>query len=83
MRRSARLLDADHVARGIAEGAVADAVRLVDGLLGDLGPARLHSVERRVDIGGGEDDARERAFAIISAMVRCSSSVMPGSAFGG
>src|SRR5688572_23978088 len=34
---SAQLLDADHVARGIAEGAVADAVRLLGGLLHDLG----------------------------------------------
>src|SRR5688572_27569061 len=32
---SAQLLDADHVARGVAEGAVADAVRLVDRFLDD------------------------------------------------
>src|SRR3954453_6299066 len=33
---SANLIDADQVARGVADGAVADAVRLVDRLLDDL-----------------------------------------------
>src|SRR5213080_1114613 len=39
--RLGQLLDADQVARGIAEGAVAHAVRLVGGLLDDLGVAGL------------------------------------------
>src|SRR5438132_973845 len=41
---SAQLLDADQVARGIAEGAVANAVWLLDRLLDDLGGAGLAPV---------------------------------------
>ena len=44
--RSAHLEDADHVARGIAEGAVADAPRLVGGLLHDLGVGGLQPARR-------------------------------------
>ena len=43
---SAPLLDADQVARGIAEGAVANAVRLVGRLLDDLGVAALQPARR-------------------------------------
>ena len=54
---SADLADADQVARGIAEGAVADAVRLVDRLLDDLGVAGLQPFEGPVDVIGGQVDA--------------------------
>src|SRR5215203_6192940 len=47
---SGHLEDADQVARGIAEGAVADAPRLVGRLLDDLGVARLQLVERAVEV---------------------------------
>src|SRR5690606_1683226 len=43
--RSADLLDADRVARGVAEGAVADAVGLLRRLLDDLGAGGLHLLE--------------------------------------
>ena len=48
---SDQLLDADQVARGIAEGAVADPVRLVDRLLDDLGVAGLQPLEGAVEVG--------------------------------
>src|SRR2546423_6196493 len=50
---SAELVDADHVARGIAKGAVANAVRLIGRLLGDLGAAGLQPLERAVEVLGG------------------------------
>jgi hypothetical protein len=65
---SAQLVDADQVARGIAEGAVANPVRLLGRLLDDLGAAGLQA---------------QLPLAINSAMVRRSSSVTPGSAAGG
>src|SRR6185503_11510223 len=49
---SAPLLDADQVARGIAEGAVTNAVRLLGRLLHDLGAGCLHAVEDAVQVGG-------------------------------
>src|SRR5215211_993471 len=42
---SAQLVDADQVARGIAEGAVANAVRLLGRLLDNLGAAGLQPRE--------------------------------------
>src|SRR3954453_11919131 len=45
---SAQLLDADQVARRIAEGGVANPVGLVDRLLDDLGAARLYPLEGAV-----------------------------------
>jgi hypothetical protein len=54
---SAQLLDADQVARGIAEGAVADPVRLVGRLLDDLGVAGLQPLEGAVEVLGGQVDA--------------------------
>src|SRR5688572_957696 len=42
---SAQLLDANHVARGIAEGAIANAVWLLGRLLDDLGDAVLQPCE--------------------------------------
>src|SRR4051794_33235383 len=53
---SAKLLDADQVARGIAEGAVADAVRLLGRLLDDLGVAGLHLLEGAIEVPGGQQD---------------------------
>src|SRR3954454_19440720 len=53
-----QLLDADEVARGIAEGAVADPVRLVGRLLDDFGVTGLQPREGAVDVGGGQVDAR-------------------------
>src|SRR3954451_13742923 len=58
---SAQLLDADQVARRIAEGGVANPVELVDRLLDDLGAARLYPLEGAVEVGGGQVDAGERA----------------------
>src|ERR1700682_5753712 len=52
---SAQLLDADQVARGIAEGAVANAVRLLGRLLDELGAGGLHPLEGAVEVGGGEE----------------------------
>src|SRR5258708_26068296 len=54
---SAELVDADLVARGIAEGAVANSVRLLDRLLDHLGAAGLQPREGAVEVGGGQDDA--------------------------
>src|SRR4051795_9470102 len=56
-----QLLDADEVARRVAEGAVADPVGLVGRFLDDLGVARLQPVERVVEVGRGEVDAGVRA----------------------
>src|SRR3954449_8929234 len=53
---SALLLDADHVAGGIAEGAVANPVRLLGGLLDDLDVAGLHPLERAVQVLCCQDD---------------------------
>src|SRR4051812_39890687 len=53
----AQLLDTDHVARGIAEGAVANAVRLLGRLLDDLGDAGLQPREGAIEVGGGQQDA--------------------------
>src|SRR5262249_33142632 len=58
---SAQLLDADQVARGIAEGAVANPVRLLGRLLNDLGVAGLQPLEGGVEVGGGQVDAGEGA----------------------
>ena len=52
---SAELLDADQVAGGIAEGAVADAVRLLGRLLDDLGVAGLQPLEGAVEVLGGQE----------------------------
>src|SRR6266511_6186369 len=53
---SALLLDADQVARWIAEGAVANPVRLLDRLLDDLGVAGLQPREDAVEVGRGQQD---------------------------
>src|SRR6478735_11357152 len=53
---SAHFVDPDVVAGRIAEGAVADAVRLVDRLLDDVGAARLYPLEGAVEVGGGQYD---------------------------
>src|SRR5215472_9781087 len=54
---SAPLLDADQVARGIAEGAVANTVRLLGRLLDNLGGvAGLEPLEGAVEIIGGQKD---------------------------
>src|SRR4051794_30637769 len=54
--RSAQLLDTDQVARGVAEGAVAHPVRLLDRLLDDLGVAGLQPLEDAVEVVGGQQD---------------------------
>src|SRR5664279_5013448 len=59
---SAPLLDADQVARGIADGAVAHPVRLLDRLLHDLGAAGLDLVEGSFEIRGGQQQTAEGAF---------------------
>src|SRR5579864_9528564 len=51
----------EHVARGIAERAVPDAVELVDRLLQHLGPRGADLLERRVAVVGAEDDAAQQA----------------------
>ncbi len=50
------LLDADQVARRVADGAVANAVRLVGRLLDDLDVAGLEPLEGAVDVLGGQVD---------------------------
>src|ERR1700687_932780 len=53
---SAELVDADQVARGIAEGAVANPVRLLGRLLDDLGGAALQPREGAFEVGSGQGD---------------------------
>src|SRR3954453_3885748 len=55
-RRSGPLLDPDLIARGIAEGAVAGAVRLLGGLLDDLGVTGLDPLEGAVEVLGRQQD---------------------------
>src|SRR5512132_3530483 len=50
---SAQLVDADQVARGIAEGAVADPVRLIRRFIDDLVVGGLHPLEGAVEVGRG------------------------------
>src|SRR2546422_529923 len=59
---SAQLVDADQVARGIAEGAVPNPIRLRGRLLDDFGAAGLHPREGAVEVGGGQDDGGVAAF---------------------
>jgi DHA3 family tetracycline resistance protein-like MFS transporter len=54
---SAQLLDADQVAGGVTEGAIADPVGLVGRLLDDVGVAGLEPLEDSVEVGGGQVDA--------------------------
>src|SRR3954465_9712867 len=54
---SAQFLDADQGPRGIAEGAVANTVRLLGRLLDDLGVAGLQPREGAVEVVGGQVDA--------------------------
>src|SRR3712207_5247451 len=54
---SAQLLDAEQVAGGIAEGAVADPVGLLGRLLDDFGAAGLQPLERAVEVLGGQEEA--------------------------
>src|SRR4051795_2556726 len=61
MPGSGHFLDADQVARRIAERAVADPVGLVGRLLDDLGVAGLQPLEGAVDVPGGQVDAGEGA----------------------
>ena len=58
---SAQLVDADQGAGGIAEGAVADPVRLLRRLLDDLGAAGLEPLEGAVEVLGGQHDDRVAA----------------------
>src|SRR5947209_17898138 len=53
---SAQFLDADQVARAIAESAVANPVRLCGRLLDDLGVAGLQPLEGAVEVPGGQED---------------------------
>src|SRR5947207_13141734 len=53
---SAELVDADQVARGIADGAVANPVGLLGRLLHDVGAAGLQAREGAVEVGGGQGD---------------------------
>src|SRR5262245_18477645 len=54
--RSGRLLDADQVASRVADGAVANSVRLLRRLLDDLGVVGLQPLEDAVEVLGGQDD---------------------------
>jgi len=80
---SAQLLDPDHVARGIAQGTVANPVRLLGRFLDDLDVAGLQFLEGAVEVLGGQQERAVRALAIISWMTRRSSSERPGVASGG
>src|SRR4051812_28019836 len=53
---SAQLLDADQVPGRVADGAVADPVRLLGRLLDDLGVAGLEVPEGAVEVLGGQED---------------------------
>jgi hypothetical protein len=57
----ARLAEAQHVAGGIAEGAVADAVWLVDRLLQHLATRGADALEGGVAVVGPEDDTAQQA----------------------
>ena len=59
--RLSQLLDVDQVARGIADGAVANAVRLLGRLLHDLGIAGLYPLERAVEVRGRQQEGGERS----------------------
>src|SRR4051794_7887900 len=54
--RSAQFLDTDHIAGGIAEGAVANPVRLLGRLLDDVGVAGLQPREDVIEILGGQQE---------------------------
>ena len=56
-RGSGQRVDPDQVAGRIAEGAVADTVRLIGRLLHDVGAAGLQLVEDAVQVVGGQGDA--------------------------
>src|SRR5215831_11665679 len=58
----AHLLNADQIAGGIADGTVANPVRLVGRLLDDFRVPGLHPLERAVEVGGGQVDACEGPF---------------------
>jgi hypothetical protein len=75
--------DADQVARGIADGAVADTVRLLGRLLGDFGVAGLQPREGALEVVAGQKDPAVGALGHHLGDVRRSSSLMPGSAAGG
>jgi len=47
------LVDAEVIARGVAKGAVANAIRLVGRLLHDLGAAGLQPRESGIEVSGG------------------------------
>jgi hypothetical protein len=71
---SALLLDADQVARGIAEGAVANTVRLLGRLLDDLGAADLQPLEGAVEVlHGGQAwcGSVTRASRFLTGLVTC------------
>src|SRR5215469_18596616 len=53
---SAQLVDANHVARGVAEGTIANAVWLLGRLLNDLGAAGPQLLEGAVEVLGGQRD---------------------------
>src|SRR5438477_5296255 len=53
---SALLVDTDEVARGIAEGAVANTIWLRGRHLDDFGAAGLHPREDALEVGSGQDD---------------------------
>lgn len=55
------LLDADQVAGGIADGAVAYSVRLVGRFFHHLGALGLYPLESGIDIGRGHQEGGERA----------------------
>src|SRR3712207_4917793 len=59
--RSTELLDADHVARRVAEGAVTDAIGLIGRLLDHLRAAALQRRERAIEVLAGQVDAEVAA----------------------
>jgi hypothetical protein len=56
-----RLGEPEHVACGVAEGAVTDAVGLVDRFLQNLGAGGADLLERGVAVVSGEDDPAQQA----------------------
>jgi hypothetical protein len=75
-RSGGDLLDADEVPGGVAHGAVADAVVLVDGLLDDVGAGGLERGEGRLEVGRGEVRAEVGALGD-ERRAACSASVIP------
>jgi hypothetical protein len=73
-----QLVDADQVARGIAEGAVANRVRLLGRLLDDFGAAGLQALEGAVEVGGGQNEVGVSALEFAWSWPQRAATAEPG-----